>query len=312
SPGPYQATVRAPEHRPLECELIVASRQANRNVLRLERKTRRLRIQNLDPSLPRDRIRVEYQGTETALPALKGPVGVPSELTLRAPGYREYDFTVTPVDGDGPFPVRVDLSREVQSEREVIVQTTPEGVPAQILVDGDRQANARFKTTLGLHTFRAQSEGYLEDNQKITVPEGPGPWLVQLRLSRPTRLVRIQTGHDAVVTLRPHGRPQLAVRDGDEREFDVGQRLIVRARLAGLAVGPDRDVTVQAGEGAQVIDMPVDEPASLQVSTIPYRLRRQARGWFRPGFHAAGFLEVLRRHPTHLPVRGRNNHPPPP
>src|SRR5262249_59807428 len=168
-------------------------------------------VQNLDSSLPRGRIRVECQGTESALADLRVPVGVPSELTLKAPGYREYDFTITPDDGDGPFPVRVELSREVLSEREVIVQTTPEGVPAQILVDGDRQANARFKTTLGLHTFRAQSEGYREDNRKITVPEGPGPWLVQLRLSRPTRLVRIRTGHAAVVTLRPHGRPQLAL-----------------------------------------------------------------------------------------------------
>jgi serine/threonine protein kinase len=311
SPGPYQATVRAPEHRTLERELVVASRQENRNVLRLERKTRRLRIQNLDSSLPRDRIRVECQGTESALADLRVPVGVPSELTLKAPGYREYDFTITPDDGDGPFPVRVDPSREVQSEREVIVQTTPEGVPAQILVDGDRQAKARFTTTVGLHTFRAQAEGYLEDSQKIAVPEGPGPWPVQLRLSRPTRLVRIRTHHDAVVALRPHGRPQLAVRDGDEREFDVGQRLIVQARLAGLAVEPDRDVTVQAGEGAQVIEMPVDQPASLQLATFPYRLRRQRGGWFHSGFESAVYRELLRHKLPNFPVGFEDTKPPP-
>jgi hypothetical protein len=311
SPGPYQATVRAPEHRPLECELIVASRQANRNVLRLERKTRKLRIQNLDSSLPRDRIHVECQGTESALADLRVPVGVPSALTLHAPGYREYDFTITPDDGDGPFPVHVELSREVQSEREVIVQTTPEGVPAQILVDGDRQAKARFTTTVGVHTFRAQAEGFREDNQNITVPEGSGPWLVQLHLSRPTRLVRIRTARDAVVTLRPHGRPQLAASDGDERDFDVGQRLIVQARLAGLAVGRERDVTVQAGEGAQVIDVPVDEPASLQLSSLPYRLRRQSGGWFHSGFESAVYRELLHHKLPSFPAGFENTQPTP-
>jgi hypothetical protein len=306
SPGPYQATVRAPEHHSLGCELLIARRQANRNVLRLERKTRRLRLQNLDSSLLRDQVRVEYQGTESALANLEVPVGVPSELTLKAPGYREYDFTVTPDDGDGPFPVSVELSREVQREREVIVQITPEDVPVQIFIDGDRQAKARSKTTLGLHTFRAQSEGHGEDNQKITVPEGPGPWLVQLRLSRPTRLVRIRTNHDAVVTLRPHGQPQLALRDGDEREFDVGQRLIIQVRLAGLPVRPDQDVTVQPGKGAQIIDMSVDEAASLQLSAFPYRLRRQAGGWFHFGFEPEVYRELLRYKLPNFPFGAEN------
>jgi hypothetical protein len=70
-------------------------------------------------------------------------------------------------------------------------------------------------------------------------------------------------------------------------------------------------VTVQPGEGAQVIDMPIDEPASLQLSTIPYRLRRQAGGWFHSGFESAVYQKLLRHKLPNFPVGAENNQPPP-
>jgi hypothetical protein len=60
-----------------------------------------------------------------------------------------------------------------------------------------------------------------------------------------------------------------------------------------------------------MIDMPVDEPAGLQLSGFPYRLRRQAGGWFHSGFESAVYRELLRHKLPNLPAGVENNPPPP-
>jgi formylglycine-generating enzyme required for sulfatase activity len=127
------------------------------------------------------------------------------------------------------------------------------------------------------------------------VSEGLDPLHVQLQLSRLSRVVRIQTHPEAVVTLRPHGQPQQVLRNGDEREFDVGQRLIAGVRLAGLPALPDQDLVVQPGQGPQSIDLPVVEPATIKLPHFPYRLCRIQGGWFHSGFEPRVYEELLRQ-----------------
>jgi hypothetical protein len=301
-PGRYLATVSARAHQPLErTQVEVTFDGPNQVHFRLERRTRGLTFLDLVPPLSEDQLTCRYQGQSLRPLALALPVGEKSNLVLEATGYAPRTLQVQVPDGDGPFEYvdRVELNRLVPRDRLISVSIHPEAAStsAQVLLDGTPQAAFSFRAGVGKHRLIARADGYREVHRDLELAPGEEPLAVDLSLSRPSRVVKVRCNPGVQVALRPHGRKELPqrLRDGDELEFEVGQRLVLRVEDAAVPVPPlERDVTVEPGAGPQTLDLAVGEQDRLRLSGLPYNLRRQRGGWFCRGFEPTLYQALLR------------------
>ncbi len=227
------------------------------------------------------------------------PVEEPVTLYLEAPGYESRRLNLQIPDGEGPYmpDELAELTRSATTERLIVVKTTPE--TAQLTVDGKPQSLRTISlSTATEHTFRAQAEGFLETSQTLRVAAGDQPLTVALDLTpdQTHRKVRPRTHPRAVVTLRPHGRPDQTrtLHDGEEFEYAVGARLIACVMLDGALMLRDHDVTVERGEGVQELNLTTPDPGRVPILDSPYALRFQPGGTFRSGFDPVEYGAILK------------------